>query len=634
MQKNRIQHFRKVREMDERMHLEKLHIIPYRQGIAEYAAEVRRRILDRKDTDFILAVDLPHGLENEVITATKNLPRTSVIVDQLFRGIPIIPTSAPIEAVRSFQETGVDLKFIDTSLPVTGNLDDYRYFIDQCRLSGVETVIKNAKYYGISPDDLLKSWLDSLMRSDYGNGFCHLTNMAEEMQAVPFSDTRISPYRKTRFQYMAYQLDELLRTGTDVVLVCSVNHVAGIRHFLSGPLQPVDDRFVVPARTCAIGGDDILQLSPEIPYFMYLYELFRDMPVDRQRWILDACSGTEAPTPSPEMVRMVQKYAYNLALTDRELYPDIYNLVASAKYCVTDHYAYELYKLLKSYPPSGTTKSECSLNNISDYNFLPLGSTRYLTLKVSVFRESPAVARIRKKLLRSSTSVGYSRFTRTPLSIQNERDFMKYMTSHFTAHQTSEENYQVHEFVSGFCNGPDIRETIRNRPFNRIYVKEPAVENRACYIVDYRSAAIGRTRTISSPGKKTTTVQESLDTSTRFCSTKIFLDRNYPWVGLAVTADNHYACGVMVVFAGLTKDPIPLMDELSYLRPLESAVNVGLHYAKQVFVFTDSRGEIEGKFPGKKGIRILPTSAIQPDIFAKMQVFDIVCNRYDNRRGD
>jgi hypothetical protein len=137
--------------MDQQKTAEKLHILPYVPGIAEYAAQVRKEILERKDSDFILAIDLPHGLENEVMTAVKTLPKVSVIVDKLLRGIPIIPTSAPIEAVRSFQDSGIEMQFIDTSLPVTGNLDDYRYFTDQCRLSGVETVLKNAEYYGISP---------------------------------------------------------------------------------------------------------------------------------------------------------------------------------------------------------------------------------------------------------------------------------------------------------------------------------------------------------------------------------------------------------------------------------------------------------------------------------------------------
>ena len=602
-----------------------LHIIPYRQGLAEYAAQVRKEIRDRKDQDFILAVDLPHGLEKEVMAATKNLPRASVIVDQLFRGIPVIPTSAPIEAVRSFQETGIDLKFIDTSLPVAGNMDDYRYFIDQCRHAGISAVIKNAEDYGISPDDLLKSWIDTLGNRDTSDGFCHLPEVVGEITTAPFSTTCISPYLKTRLQYMALQLDDLLESGTEVVLVCSLSHASGIRHFLNEPQEPVDDSYVVPARTCAIGEEDLLQISPEIPYFMYLYELYRDTPVDREKWITGAYCGTDTTLPSPNTVRMLHRYAYNLALADHEIFPDLYDLVAAAKYCATDDYAYAVYRLLTSYLPSKDTMSECVVHKIRDYNFLPLGSIRHLKIHTSVFHESQAIRKIRRKLNRSSSS-GYYRFTRSPHSIQAEREFMNYMKTRFTALQPSEENYSVHEFVSGFCEGLDLRETIQNRPFNRIYVREQAVENRACYVLDYRRVALTRQGRLSADDKKITTFQ--------FCSSKIFLDKNYPWVGFAATDKNHYSCGVMVAFAGQNLDPVPLMDELRYSHPLESAVHMGMQHAQQVFVFTDSPEEINGKFPHKKSVRVLPTSAIPALVFTKMHEFDIECNRYDNRRGD
>jgi hypothetical protein len=107
-----------------------------------------------------------------------------------------------------------------------------------------------------------------------------------------------------------------------------------------------------------------------------------------------------------------------------------------------------------------------------------------------------------------------------------------------------------------------------------------------------------------------------------------------PWVGFAATDKNHYACGIMVAFSGQNRDPIPLMDELSHSRPHQSAVQVGMRYAKQVFVFTDSPGEIDGRIRNKNGIRVLPTSALPAPVFAKMQEFDIVSHRYDNRRGD
>jgi len=616
-----------------KMH-EKLHILPYVPGIAEYAAQVRKEILDRKDSDFILAIDLPHGLENQVITAAKMLPKASVIVDQLSRGIPIIPTSAPVEAVRSFQESGIDMRFIDTSLPVTGNLDDYKYFIDQCRLSGVESVLKNAEYHGISPNDILRSWFESLQRENNPAGFTHFPGLTFDQIRSQAFDDRISPYLQTRLQYMAIQLKELLSHNIDVVLVCSVSHINGILHFLDAPLEQVDDSYIVPSRICAVSEEDILKISPEIPFFMYLYELYRDTPVEREKWISHAYCGTDRKDIPADKIRVTQRYGYNLALTDKELYPDIYNLLAAAKYCVDDDYAVRVYQKLKSYPPNERTSSECTVKSLYDYNFLPLGNRRSLTLKVSVFYDSPEISKIRRKIFRQKRATCYSRFTRTLSSIQAELDFMKYMKSRFTALQESSEEYCVQEFVSGFYDGVDIRETIRNKPFGKIYVRKPAVENCVSYVIDYRTAAISVMGQEPAVNKKSGSLQISLDNRTRFCKEKIFFDKNYPWVGLVASQHYHYITGVMVAFAGVKDDPIPMMDELSYSRPLESAVKLGTKYAKQVFVFTDSPEEIVMSVPEKKRVKVLPCAAIPPVIYEKLREFDIEYWRSDDKRGD
>ena len=620
--------------MDQSEWDEKLHILPYVPGIAEYAAKVRKEILGRKDSDFILAIDLPHGLENQVMTAVKTLPKVSVIVDQLLRGIPIIPTSAPIEAVRSFQDSGIEMRFIDTSLPVTGNLDDYRYFTDQCRLSGVESVLKNAEYYGISPKDILRSWVESLHMENKPAGFTHLPELVTDLMRSENFNERISPYLKTRLQYMAIQLRELLRQEMDVILVCSVSHVNGILHFLDAPLEPVDDSLIVPSRICALGEEDIYKISTEVPFFMYLYELYRDTPIEREKWISHVCCGTDCKEIPAEKVRVTQQFGYNLALSDEELYPDIYNLVAAAKYCVDDDYAVRVFKKLRSYPPNENIASECTVKNLQDYNFMPLGNRRSLTLSVSTIYDPPEIRKIRKKIFPPPRTMYYSRWARTPESLQKELDFMKYMKSRFTALRESSEDYCVQEFSSGFYDGIDVRETIRNKPFNKIYVRKPAVENRVAYVIDYRSAAIPVSVKEPSSDKKSGSIQVSLDNRTRFCQSKIFFDKNHSWVGLSSYNGKHYINGVMVAFAGVTDDPIPMMDELNYSRPLESAVNIGKKYAKQVFVFTDSPEEVVMTAPDKKCVQVLPCSAIPAAIYEKMREFDISHYRYDDKRGD
>jgi hypothetical protein len=265
---------------------------------------------------------------------------------------------------------------------------------------------------------------------------------------------------------------------------------------------------------------------------------------------------------------------------------------------------------------------------------MPLENRRSLTIRVSLLSDSPEIRKIRKKIFRPKHSTCYTRWTRTLSSQQAELDFMKYMKSRFTALQESSEDYCVQEFSSGFYDGIDVRETIRNKPLNKIYVRKPAVENCVCYVIDYRLAALSVPVQEPSLKNKPGSIQISLDTRQRFCQTKIFFDKNYPGVSLAAYTGKHYTIGIMVTFVGVKDDPIPMMDELSYSKPLESAVQLGMKYAKQVFVFSDTPGEIPMTSQDKKRIKVLPCAAIPPVIYEKMREFDIDYYRSDNKRGD
>jgi hypothetical protein len=90
----------------------------------------------------------------------------------------------------------------------------------------------------------------------------------------------------------------------------------------------------------------------------------------------------------------------------------------------------------------------------------------------------------------------------------------------------------------------------------------------------------------------------------------------------------------MVAFAGVNKDSIPMMDDLNYSHPLESAVKLGIKHAKQVFVFTDSHEAAGLAGKDKKRVQVLPCAAIPPVIYEKMREFDIAYYRHDDKRGD
>ena len=612
---------------------EKLHVIPYVDGIAEYAAQVRREILTAKDTDFIIAVDLPRGLESQVISAVKSLPEISVLVDELNRGIPIIPTSAPVEAVRSFLDCGADLRFTDASLPVIGSLDEYRYFVDQCRLHGTGQVLKDPEKYGLSPGDVLKSWVNSLGSRPAPFWFMHFPEITNRITASQKIPEFTSPYLITRMQCMATNLRNILSEDLDVLFVCSLNHVNGVLHYLGEPVPPVDDSFIVPARSCRVAAEDIPQITLEIPFFMYLYEIYRDMPVEREKWIATVCEDVADNRVSADDVLTTIRYSFSLAVTDTILFPDIYNLVASAKYSAGDRYAADLLLRLLSYPPGKTVRSECSFEKIQDYNFRPLGSPRSLTIELRLFQDSARIRRMQNRLRQVKGGLGYSRFTRTKESLLAELDLMNYLRSHFVWQRESCEEYSARELVCGLGEGIDIREMVRNRSSGRLYIQEPVKKNTACYVLDYRNAPVARS---AGNEQQRTGFQTHLATnnSRAYCDHNIFFDKNYPWVGLACETNLHYITGIMVAFSRLDRSPTEIMGYLNRSDPLASAVNLGLKHADFVFAITDAADEITGRVRDRHRVKIMPCSALPPHIYAKMREFDLECWRQDNRRGD
>ncbi len=116
--------------------------------------------------------------------------------------------------------------------------------------------------------------------------------------------------------------------------------------------------------------------------------------------------------------------------------------------------------------------------------------------------------------------------------------------------------------------------------------------------------------------------------------TNIFFDKNYPWIGVALHAGHHYSSRVMMAFLNLPFSPTKIYDKISYSRPLVSSVELGLKYAKQVFVFSDNAQELQNTRYPRDRLKAYPLEVLPPAIRDKMKSFDIVGYRHDDRPGD
>ena len=607
-----------------------LTIIPYVADYAEFAARTREEILQRKGSDFIVAVDLPQGLEDQILKTVQSLPETSLLIDALRRAILITPTSAPAEAIRSFLEYGYEMHCIDASLPVTGNVSEYKYFIQMCKLHGPDKVINQPGQFGISQDDLFHAWAGTVLGKISGTpAFVSLPQRSTPEDCPPFDRALLSQYQITRLQCMAMHLKKILERGLEVVFVCSYENVNGILSFLSSELPSFDDSYHLPVKICRVPEALLYTISREIPFLMYTYELYRDTPFDREKSVRHLFTENCGSVSSQQITGAI-KYALRLALADYQVFPDIYNVTAAAKYFMDDSCALKVYEKAISYPPSRNLTSNCTFKSIVDYNFNPFCETRVLTLKSSVVNKSTKSINPRSKK-RWSSPTKYDRFTRTNRSLKAELDLMKYVTSLFKSSKISEHETMPVPFTCGLQNGIDYRQTIRHHHLGRVFVKQPVIENNSCYIFDFRSL-VEKTKATEIEGTQFRFVITT--TESGVIPTHIFFDKNYPWIGTALHTGYHYNTKVMVAFMSLPFSPTKIYDNISYSNPLVSSVDVGLKYAKQVFVFSDNAGELDNPHYPRDRLKIFPLEVLPKTIQDKMRTFDIVGYRYDDRPGD
>jgi len=567
-----------------------LTFIPYVKGIAEHAARVRKVLHEREERDFILAIDLPHGLEYPLLKAVKRLPRISLLVDKLWRAVPVIPTCGSIEAVRTYLKTGVDFEFIDTSLPICGKFEEWRRFSEYCREFGQKEVITKAREYGVNMNELL-----------FGSGcerphaplphFMHVPGESCEQLTHQYSPAD-SPYMEARQRFMAMRLQALQKErGMDIVAVCDVRNLAAVKSYLHEPSPEFDDSFIFDTVTCRVREQDIIKISPEIPFFIHHYEIFRDQEWSREHWLQELLTGME-PAPECLTTREIYRYSRKLALTDGQLYPDLYNLLAAAKYVAGDSFALRLLERASSYP-GADQDSNCEMRFYCDYNLNPLGDARVLELKDDLGRTPPWQHDNQRggvKKRRNSPPPGVFHFARTPESLQGENHFMRYLKHRFPYLLPNDE-FRVEEFSCGLKDGIDERETLRHTFQDRIYVKEREYENTAVYVVDFGDP----------PG-----------------SWSAYFDTTYQLVGAARSQDA--TTHTWVSFTAFLKPPRPmeeLLSEVDLTNPRASCLDLALEYSHHVFLFTDTE-----KKP-------LTTNERSPNV----QVFDIKAIPWHLREG-
>jgi len=495
--------------MPDKLHLEQfgpIHALPILHYKMEFAALVRRAV-ERVRPDRI-AIELPPTLQGHFLRGIARLPQVSVLRyeitlsgkkgEERYRTVYLLiePADPLAEAARLALEQDIPLAFVDV------DLEDY-----PCHE---------------------EPFPDSYAVGRIGLGAYYREYLKASGKSIPGREDLL------RERGMSYRLRELAQSGERILLVCGMAHLERVKQFFGRPqAAPLERVRREGISLCNLHPDSCREILGEYPFLSALYELRRgtlpaepspdgnslrksfhafelisggkrELPEeevlfeavvrsahhagrkgespDRQRALLRLFreAARHYRQESGEPVHLWQKRAFfrfsrNYALASGRLLPDLFQMLASARGCVDDNFAYAFWRLAGFYPwqretadlPTLRLRPEDLTGGSRSIRFRPrsrqahkgLSHLRFLNRKRE---QHPG------DWLKGFDDPSLCSYPPEDLVIEDYGRFLKQKG----AKQLSEEQSRVEPFAASILDGIDLRETLRNLHEGRIYVRE------------------------------------------------------------------------------------------------------------------------------------------------------------------
>ncbi len=228
---------------------------------------------------------------------------------------------------------------------------------------------------------------------------------------------------------------------------------------------------------------DVLQ---DCPYLQERYEQWREAPQgeaapDRERWLAElwkeasenyrAIYGGEI---LPWQRRQAQRFLARLVLSDLELVPSLFDLVAAARGVIDDNLAYEIWRLGSMYPYQQAQPGETPLA-LESWEVFPQTRRLRLSQRYEPEKRRRAPRAWKRRPGRApeawAAQLGGDAICSYPPEDIVIEDFGRFLRQRAVT-MLGEERSRVEPFTSSLLDGVDVRETIRRWHEGRIYVRE------------------------------------------------------------------------------------------------------------------------------------------------------------------
>jgi hypothetical protein len=457
-----------------------------------------------------VAVEIPSALGRTWLRAVERLPAVSVLLYENAAGetiyLPVQPADPMVEAARWAGEHGVTVGCVD--LDVDGYAD-YRdpvpdpYAVLRLGLPAVFDAFARRARAAAPQDARREACMAHHLRRlrDQGArrilfvcGMHHGARVLDELerdQAVPLTP----PLRKDlRLVHLHPDcLAEVLPEIPFYVAVYEARRRGLPPAAPEAPAQPAPGRTHGPFRVLSGGrGDDPHRLQEIVARTARAAAAAgREEgdgvpgPIDRLRVQWSLCQAAERALVASAVDEEVQawqrsllaRYTRNLALGAGRLVVDLFDLLAAARACVSENYAWELHRLAGAYPEQRETDAVLPTARIRAEELFD--GVRRLRLLRRVRRpKRPDWRRLLRRARRDERWPGewlegfdveaICSYPPEDLLVEN---FGRYLRRRGSS-VLSEERARVVPFTTSVLDGIDVRETIRNWHAGRIMVRE------------------------------------------------------------------------------------------------------------------------------------------------------------------
>ena len=425
--------------------------VPILHNRIEFALEVRRQFEEFRP-DYV-AVEYPQTLKDKTLQGVKRLPFLSVIYyeesDGAFIYLLLEPTDGQVEAIRLALESSVPVHFIDR--------DTEEYPIDRSPL----------------PDPFALTKIGHFL-------YC-------QAYIRTHRDDPRSPEDRLREKTMAYNLQRLSEKGERILFVGGLYHLPGLMDMLGQPqTEVIGRRHREGVGLAHLHRESSREITTEMPFLAARYEHLRSddkvEPLDRisvNSELIKIARENYLKNDKEELsrsqMRVLNRFARNYALLSGGLVPNFYQLIVASRGVADDNFAYEVWDRGSDYPWQTDTPGLPVLRLTSEDLFLDQKRIKFHR-RLKTFRRRLVPVPVKKKRRENVPGEWKKNFGGFYICSYPPEDVVIEGYGQYLQKRAleikSEENSRIVPFISSILDGLDIRQTIREWPQNRIYVKE------------------------------------------------------------------------------------------------------------------------------------------------------------------